>query len=92
MTARLRPAIGVVLVTTVMMLVASDASAQKVALVAADASRELQDVKAKLQSAGLTDVTIIDVTSGLTSPPPPTPTLAQLLQYDVVPPGAITDM
>ena len=84
MTARIRPAIGVALVTVLMTLAAVDAAAQKVALVAADTSRSVQDVKAKLQSAGLSDVTVIDVTSGLTSPPPTVPTLSQLLQYDVV--------
>jgi hypothetical protein len=67
-----------------MTLVAGDAAAQRVALVAADTIRSVQDVKAKLQSEGLIDVTVIDVTSGSTSPPPPTPTLSQLLQYDVV--------
>jgi hypothetical protein len=84
MTATIRPALGVALITVLSTLFAVDASAQKVALVAADTSRAVQDVKAKLQSAGLTDITVIDVTSGLTIPPPPTPTLAQLLEYDVV--------
>ena len=60
-----------------------DAAAQKIALISAESPVEAADVRAKLISAGLTDVTIIDV-ANRTVPPPPTPTLADLLQYDAI--------
>ena len=60
------------------------ASAQKVALLSAEAPLLAADVRAKLVSAGLADVTIIDVADPGTLPLPPTPTLDELLQYDAV--------
>lgn len=59
-------------------------SAQRVALLSAEAPALAADVRDKLISAGLADVTIIDVADMGTLPLPPTPTLADLLQYDAI--------
>ena len=59
-----------------------EASAQKVAILAADSDAAINDVKAKLIASGVCDITVIKVIES--SPSPATPTLAQLQQYDAV--------
>jgi hypothetical protein len=82
MTERLRLVLRFFLVTLLWSGLSVDASAQKVAIVAADFAPELSDVRAKLIGAGITDVTIVDVGSGPAQIP--TPTLDELLQYDAI--------
>jgi hypothetical protein len=76
MTARFRRFVaGLTLFFTTVF--AADASAQRVALLAAEYTARALDVRAQLIRAGLTDITVIDATVG-------SPTAAELLQYDVV--------
>lgn len=82
MTARFRWLSRVATVAFVAVLFPLEASAQKVAILAADSDAAINDVKAKLIAAGVCDITVIKVIEA--SPSPATPTLAQLQQYDAV--------
>src|SRR5687767_2396753 len=78
MTARFCWLTRIATAAFVAMLFPLQASAQKVAIVAADFDAAIADVKAKLVASGVCDVTVIKVDGG------PTPTLAQLQQYDAI--------
>ncbi len=83
MTVGFRMWLGAVLAVLFSVSMPADAAAQRVAILAAEPPTELADVRSKLISAGIIDVTIIDVRNNVAAPPP-TPTLAELLQYDVI--------
>lgn len=78
MIAGFRHIVAAAMVLLVSAVFPAAASAQRVALVAAEFSSRALDVQAQLSRAGLTDVTFIDVSTG------PAPTLTDLLQYDAV--------
>jgi hypothetical protein len=81
MTAAVRFVIGTVLAVLLSALFPVEVHAQKVALLHADLDARAQIVRAKLVAAGLTDVTVIDVSI---NPTGTTPTLAQLQQYHAI--------
>jgi hypothetical protein len=78
MTAGSRLLVGAAVAVLLLAGVPAVASAQRVAIVAAETPREMLDVRAQLIRAGLTDVTTIDASTG------PTPTLDTLRQFDAV--------
>jgi hypothetical protein len=84
MTTDARRWFGVIFAVVYWLGFSVNASAQKIALLSAESPALAADVRAKLTSAGLADVTIIDVADVGTLPLPPTPTLAELLQYDAI--------
>ena len=78
MSNDLRRSAGLALTVLFSLIFPVNASAQRIALLAADSLAAAEDVRANLATAGLTDVTILDVATG------PTPTLAELLEFDAV--------
>ena len=80
MNIRLRPWIGVLAACVVSVMFATEANAQRVALLAAEAPGEAADVHAKISGTGLfTQVDLYDVSSSGS-----VPSLATLLTYDAV--------
>ena len=78
MTARFRFVIGVALAVVLSALFPVDVYAQKVALIHADTATRADAVRTKLNAAGVTDVTIIDVGTG------PAPTISDLEMFQAV--------
>jgi hypothetical protein len=82
MTSALRFVVGTVVAVLLPALFPVEAHAQRIALLHADTAAHAETVKARLNAAGLADVTIIDV--GDSSGTGVTPTLGDLQQYHAI--------